>query len=148
MLAMSVPGPIDPEVLRRMRKVIVTAIAGRRSSIAEAAAEARGLGRGLQPVLPASLIDAAVTDILRDLGAYQPQLAAVEVDGQWLRRAGPEEVADSLAYAMRFDSTGKARRTGVEYAAKVAAEQLVHQLSMSGFVVMRRGAPPASPDSA
>jgi hypothetical protein len=140
-------GPIDPEVLRRMREVISTAIASRRSSIAEAAAEARGLGRGLQPALPATTIDAALTDILRDLGAYQPQ-AAVEVDGQWLRQAGPEEVADSLAYAMRFDSTGKARRTGVEYAARVAAEQLVRQLTMSGFVVMRRDAPPPSAEGA
>jgi hypothetical protein len=130
-----------------MREVISTAIASRRSSIVEATAEARGLGRGLQPALPASTIDAALTDILRDLGAYQPQ-AAVEVDGQWLRPAGPEEVADSLAYAMRFDSSGKARRTGVEYAATVAAEQLVRQLTMSGFVVMRRGAPPPSHDSA
>jgi hypothetical protein len=145
MLAMST-GPIDPEVLRRMREVISTAIASRRSSIAEATAEARGLGRGLQPALPATTIDAALKDILRDLGAYQPQ-AAVEVDGQWLRHVGPEEVADSLAYAMRFDSTGKARRTGAEYAAKVAAEQLVRQLTISGFVVMRRGAPPAMPDS-
>jgi hypothetical protein len=146
MVAMST-GPIDPEVLRRMREVISTAIASRRSSIAEAAAEARGLGRGLLPALPASLIDAAVTDILRDLGAYQSQQVAVEVEGQWPRAAGPEEAADSLAYAMRFDSTGKARRTGAEYAAKVAAEQLVRQLTISGFVVMRRGAPPATPDS-
>jgi hypothetical protein len=141
-------GPIDPEVLRRIREVISTAIASRRSSITEAAAEARGLGRGLQPALPASLVDAALTDILRDLGAYQPQLSAVEIEGQWLRAVGPEEVADSLAYAMRYDSAGKARRTGAEFAAKAAAEQLVRQLTMSGFVVMRRGAPPVSPDSA
>ncbi len=145
---MSAPGPIDPEVLRHMREVIVTAIATRRHSLAEAAAEARGLGRGLQPALPASSFDAAVTDILRDLGAYQPQSSAVEVEGQWLRPADAEEVADSLAYAMRFDSTGRARRTGAEYAARIAAEQLVRQLSMSGFIVMRRGAPPASADSA
>ncbi|HEV7263327.1 MAG TPA: hypothetical protein VGN83_00175 [Falsiroseomonas sp.] len=136
-------GPIDPEVLRRMREVISTTIASRRSSIVEATAEARGLGRGLQPALPATTIDAALTDILRDLGAYQSQ-AAVEVDGQWLRLACPEEVADSLAYAMRFDSTGKTRRTGVEYAATIAAEQLVRQLAMSGFVVMRRGTRPST----
>jgi len=48
------------------------------------------------------------------------------------------EVADSLAYAMRFDERGKARRTGVEYPAKVAAEQLVRQLTASGFVIMAR----------
>ena len=38
---------------------------------------------------------------------------------------------------MRFDERGKARRTGVEYLAKVPAEQLVRQLAASGFVVMR-----------
>jgi hypothetical protein len=52
-------------------------------------------------------------------------------------------VADSLAYAMRFDATGKARRTGAEYAAPAAAEQLLRQLAMSGYVLMRRGRPPA-----
>lgn len=131
-----------------MREVIVTAIATRRQSIAEASAEARGLGRGLQPALPASTVEASVSEILRDLGAYQPQPRAQEIGGQWLRPAGPEEVADPLAYAMRFDSTGKARRTGAEYAAKVAAEQLLRQLTMSGFVVMRRGAPSPSADGA
>jgi hypothetical protein len=47
-------------------------------------------------------------------------------------------LSDSLAYAMRFDERGKARRTGVEYASKIAAEQLVHRLLASGFVLMRR----------
>ena len=140
---MTSPSPIDPEVLRRMREVISTAIATRRAAVAVAAAEARGLGRGLQPALSASTIDAAVTDLLRSLDAYQPPPEPVEVDGQWLRPASQQEVADSLAYALRFDASGKARRTGVEYAAQAAAEQLVRQLSMSGYVMMRRGGPPA-----
>jgi hypothetical protein len=44
---------------------------------------------------------------------------------------------------MRFDERGKARRTGVEYASKIAAEQLVQRLLASGFVLMRRA--PAAP---
>jgi hypothetical protein len=140
--------PIDPEVLRRMREVISTAIASRRTAVAEAAAEARGLGRGMQPALPASTIEAAVADVLRSFGAYHPSPEPVEVDGQWLHPASQQEVADSLAYALRFDGAGKARRTGVEYAAKLAAEQLVRQLTMSGFVVMRRRGPPGSPGAA
>jgi len=44
---MDAPGPIDPEVLRRMCAVITTAIGTRTKTIAEAAAEARGLGCGL-----------------------------------------------------------------------------------------------------
>jgi hypothetical protein len=134
--------PIDPEVLRRMREVIATAIATRRAAVTEAAAEARGLGRGLQPALPASTFEAAVTHILRSLGAYQPPPEPIEVEGQWLHPVSQQEVADSLAYAMRFDATGKARRTGAEYAAPAAAEQLLRQLAMSGYVLMRRGGPP------
>ena len=49
------------------------------------------------------------------------------------------EVADSLAYARRFDEQGKSRRTGVEYLAKVAAGQLVRQLTASGFIIMAEG---------
>src|SRR6187200_2884927 len=84
---MNTPGPLDPEVLRRMREVISTAIASRRAAVAEAAAEARGLGRGLQPALPASTIDVAVTELLLSMGAYQPQPEPLEVDGQWLHPA-------------------------------------------------------------
>jgi hypothetical protein len=47
-------------------------------------------------------------------------------------------VAEALAYAMRFDERGKARRTGVEYSSKLAADQLVRQLLLSGFVLMRK----------
>jgi hypothetical protein len=145
---MTAPGPLAPEVLRRMRDVLVSAIATRSAAIAEAAAEARGLGRGLQPALPASTIAEAVAELLRSLGAYQPPPAPVEDDGQWLHPAAPEDVADTLAYAMRFDPRGKARRTGVEYAAKRAADQLVQQLTSSGFVVMRRRGPRGSPPRA
>jgi hypothetical protein len=140
---MDTPDPVAPEVRRRMRAVVTTAIASRRMTLAEAAAEARGLGRGLQPALPASVVEDAVTEILRELSALPPQPEAVEHQGVPLRPAAPEEVADALAYAMTFDSRGKARRTGVEYAAKLAAEGLVRHLQASGYVIMRK--PPLAP---
>lgn len=143
---MDTPHPVDPEVRRRMRAVIATAIASRSMTIPEAAAEARGLGRGLQPGLPVSVVAEAVTEILRELAALPTSPDPVEHKGHPLRPAAPEEVADTLAYAMTFDERGKARRTGVEYAAKLAAEGLVRHLLASGFVVMRK--PPLAPHGA
>jgi hypothetical protein len=133
---------IDREALRRMRSIISTAIATQSCTVSEAAAEARGLARGLHPALPTPVIEAAVVAILSELGALPPKPEPVEVDGRPLRPAAPEDVAEALAYAMRFDERGKARRTGVEYASKLAADQLVRQLHLSGFVVMRK--PPAA----
>lgn len=121
-----------------MREVITTAIATRSMTVQEAATEARGLGRGLQPALPAEVVAKAVTELLRELGCYQAPMPAEDAAGGTLSPADPAEVADSLAYAMRFDERGKARRTGVEYASKLAADQLVQQLTASGYVVMRR----------
>jgi hypothetical protein len=141
--SMSEPLHLRPDVLRRMREVITTAIATRSMSVLEAAAEARGLGRGLQPSLPAELVAAAVKDLLVEFGSYQPSPSVVELAGTVLLPVDPAEVADSLAYAMRFDERGKARRTGVEYAASVAAGALVSRLTASGFVVMRRRPAPA-----
>ena len=135
---MSAPGPIDPNTLHRMRTTISTAIATRSMPVGEAAAEARGLCRGLHPALPATAPDDAVKAILRELGALPPVPEPVEVDGRELRPAAPEDVAEAPAYAMRFDERGKARRTGVEYSSKLAADQLVRQLLLSGFVLMRK----------
>lgn len=141
---MSEPGPVTPEVLCRMREVITAAIATRSMSVQEAAAEARGLGRGLQPALPADVVATAVTELLRELGGYEPPLEGEDTTGTALSPADPAEVADSLAYAMRFDERGKARRTGVEYASMLAAETLVRRLEASGYVIMRRRAAAAS----
>jgi hypothetical protein len=136
-------GPLDREAVRRMRAIISTAIATQSCPVGEAAAEARGLAQGLHPALPTPVIEAAVVAILKELGAYQPPPEPVEVNGYPLRPATPEEIADTLAYAMCFNENGKARRTGVEYASKLAADQLVRQLLLSGFVLMRK--PPAAP---
>jgi hypothetical protein len=135
---MQVPSPIDPDILSRMWHIVATAIATRRCSLAEAAAEARGFAWGRHPALPAATIDEAVTGILREFGVYIGEGRPVEQDGAVLVPAAPEAVADALAYAMRFDERGKARRTGAEYASELAAEQLVRQLQASNFVVMHR----------
>ena len=135
------PPPIDPDVLRLMHQVVATAIATRRATLAEAAAEARGVARGRHPALPAASIDAAVDGILRNLDAYRPPSEPAAPEGAGLLPAAPEEVADALAYAMRFDERGKARRTGHEYASKLAADQLVRHLAACGFVVARRRRP-------
>src|SRR5690349_20945109 len=95
---MSEPSPVSPDALRRMREVITTAIATRSMSVQEAAAEARGLGRGLQPALPAEAVAAAVTGLLREVGCYQTPLAAEDAAGNTLIPVEPVEVADSLAY--------------------------------------------------
>jgi hypothetical protein len=143
---MDADGPLDPEVLRRMRAVIAVAIGTRSRSLAEAAAEARGLARGMLPALPMSVIDAAVVDLLREAGAHRPAEVPIEHDGHALRPVTPEEVADTLAYAMRFNERGKARRTGYEYTAQVAADQLVQQMLRSGYVILRRPVAPHRTD--
>ena len=58
----------------------------------------------------------------------------------------PEEVAEALSYALRYDERGKLRRSGWDFAASLAAEQLTEHLRRSGFVIMK--APPSRPHSA
>ncbi|MBW6397020.1 hypothetical protein KPL78_04130 [Roseomonas sp. HJA6] len=60
-----------------------------------------------------------------------------------LAPASPGEVAESLAYALRFDERGRPRSGGWEFAAAIAAERLVEHLERAGFVVLKRrtGAP-------
>ena len=57
--------------------------------------------------------------------------------GEPLAEASSEEIAASLSYAMQFNERGKARRTGHEYAASMAAGQLVAHLRLSGFVISK-----------
>lgn len=63
-----------------------------------------------------------------------------------LAAATPEEVAEALSYALRYDERGKPRRGGWDFAAGLAAERLTDHLRRSGFVVMR--VRPARPHSA
>jgi hypothetical protein len=54
-----------------------------------------------------------------------------------LAAASPEEIAEALSYALRYDERGKPRRGGWDFAAGLAAERLTDHLRRSGFVVMR-----------
>jgi hypothetical protein len=63
-----------------------------------------------------------------------------------LAAASPEEIAEALSYALRYDERGKPRRGGWDFAAGLAAERLTDHLRRSGFVVMR--ARPGRPHSA
>lgn len=129
---------LEPDTLRRMRELIRNAIATRAMPIAEAAAEARGLAQGIHPRAPRGAVLEAVEAILRDLGAWQDPPTPEILSNEPLLPATPEDVADALAFAMRFNERGKARRIGVEWASQLAAEQLVAGLARSGFVLMRR----------
>ena len=63
-----------------------------------------------------------------------------------LATATPEEIAEALSYALRFDERGKPRRGGWDFAAGLAAERLADHLRRSGFIIMR--ARPGRPHSA
>lgn len=51
-----------------------------------------------------------------------------------LTAATPEEIAEALSYALRYDERGKPRRGGSELTAGIAAEHLVEHLRRAGFV--------------
>jgi hypothetical protein len=63
-----------------------------------------------------------------------------------LSAASPDEVADALAYALRYDERGKPRPSGGQLVASLAAEHLVKHLERSGFLVLKL--PPARLHSA
>ena len=54
-----------------------------------------------------------------------------------LAAATPEEIAEALSYALRYDERGKPRRGGWDFAAGLAADRLTEHLRRSGFVIMR-----------
>ena len=53
-----------------------------------------------------------------------------------LRPATAEELAQSLAFALRFDGR-KRVHTGDEYMARITADRLIRHLLSSGFVIMK-----------
>ncbi|MEO3473385.1 hypothetical protein AAFN86_16065 [Roseomonas sp. CAU 1739] len=63
-----------------------------------------------------------------------------------LAPVSPKEIAESIAYALRYDARGKPVSGGWELAAKLAADRLVEHLERSGFVVLKRR--PGAPHSA
>jgi hypothetical protein len=63
-----------------------------------------------------------------------------------LFEASPQELAEALSYALRYDERGKPRRSGGEMVASLAAEHLTEHLQRAGFVLLRRA--PGRPHSA
>jgi DNA mismatch repair protein MutH len=57
-----------------------------------------------------------------------------------LTPASPDDLAQTLAFALRFNGRKRTRDAG-EIMAQIVAERLVEHLTRSGFVVMKR--PPA-----
>ena len=57
-----------------------------------------------------------------------------------LRAATPDELRQALAYALRFNSSGKPHRQAADSMADIAAETLARYLDQAGFVVMKKPA--------
>ena len=62
-----------------------------------------------------------------------------------LSPVSPSDLADALAYALRFDGR-KRQHDAAEFMAQIVAKRLVDHLDRAGFVVLRR--PPAAGASA
>jgi len=62
-----------------------------------------------------------------------------------LTPATPDDLADALAFALRFDG-GKRKRDAGELMARIVARRLVEHLERAGFLVMKKPlAPGAAP---
>ena len=57
-------------------------------------------------------------------------------DAEKLTPAGPRDLAEALAFALRFH--GRSVHQADEYMAAITAERLVEHLEQAGFVVMKR----------
>ncbi len=64
-----------------------------------------------------------------------------------LRPANPEELAETLAFALRYNGRRRVHDAD-NMAARIAADRLVAHLQASGFVVMRKPARMAPTTSA
>ena len=58
-------------------------------------------------------------------------------DDPLLRPATPEEIAESLSFALRYDGRRRVHHAD-EAMARITAERLVQHLERSGYVLMRR----------
>jgi hypothetical protein len=58
-------------------------------------------------------------------------------DESLLRPATPEEIAESLSFALRYDGRRRVHHAD-EAMARITAERLVQHLERSGYVLMRR----------
>ena len=62
-----------------------------------------------------------------------------------LRPATPDEVAETLEFALRFNGRKRVHQ-GDEFMARITAERLIEHLELAGFVVMKKS--PAKPHRA
>jgi hypothetical protein len=67
-------------------------------------------------------------------------------DASPLRPADPTEVADALAYALRYDGNRRVHHADGAMA-RITAEHLIRHLAQAGFVLMRQE-PGAAPTTA
>jgi hypothetical protein len=58
-------------------------------------------------------------------------------DPERLAPATPEDLADALAFALRFDGRKRKNDAG-EFMAAIVAKRLVEHLERTGFVIMKR----------
>ena len=63
-------------------------------------------------------------------------------DEMRLRPATPEEIADTLSFALRYEGRRRVH-TADDVMARITAERLVRHLERSGYVLMRRPVAPA-----
>ena len=63
----------------------------------------------------------------------------IRPEGDNLRPATDDEVAQTLAHALRYNGR-KRIHTGDEYMARITSERLIEQLRQSGFVIMKKPA--------
>ena len=66
-------------------------------------------------------------------------------DEDKLRPATTEEIADSIAFALRYEGRKRVNHAD-EMMAPITADRLVRHLRRSGFVVMRQSDAPAPTD--
>jgi hypothetical protein len=66
-----------------------------------------------------------------------PAFLRARADTPQLRPATPDEIADALAFALRFDGRRRFDK-GNEIMAKITAGHLVRYLEQAGFVMMKK----------
>lgn len=92
----------------------------------------------LRPGLPFTMLDEGVAAVVPDAEGLTAAPARLQGGAELLTPATRQEVAETLAYALRFGLDGRPRRTGHEHLAPLAAAQLAEHLMRSGLSILRR----------
>jgi hypothetical protein len=85
---------------------------------------------------------AVICATIHVLALFKPGgiVPAMPDDAQQLRPATPDEIAETLSFALRYDSRRRVHHAD-DAMARITAQRLVEHLERSGFVLMKR--PPA-----